>query len=98
MVAAGGDLDPLVRTGLARNPVYQPVVSRDPAGPPTGKVPFERLRFPKADKKPAPGVLDEEVHLRQHIRVGVGPMPVIVPAVFGKVDLHSSAAALEAAP
>lgn len=63
MKPALGDLDPLILPRTPLNPVDQTMFSRNPTGPPSGKLTFQRLRLAQPLKRMPPYILDQGIDL-----------------------------------
>ena len=54
-----------LRVATAAHPVHQPMFAIDPAGPPAGQVPAERLGLPGAAKRVTLAFLDQHIDASQ---------------------------------
>ncbi|GBR38221.1 hypothetical protein AA11826_1791 [Komagataeibacter oboediens DSM 11826] len=63
MKPALGNLDPLIFSRAALNPVDQTMFPRNPPGPPPGKLPLQWFRLPYPLKRMPPYILDQGINL-----------------------------------
>ena len=88
MISALDDLDALVLSFSALNSVHQPMLTRNPAGPPAREVAFEGLRLAKSAKRCAPDILDDFIQAFMEVCVRARPVQVIVPPIIAKMNLQ----------
>ncbi|KXV16679.1 hypothetical protein AD932_00970 [Gluconobacter oxydans] len=63
MKPALGNLDPLILPRAPLDPVDQTMFSRNPTGPPPGKLTFQWFRFAQPLKRMPPYILDQGIDL-----------------------------------
>jgi hypothetical protein len=57
VIPALDNFEALVFAFPALNPIYQPVLASDPAGPPAGEIAFQRFRLTYSGERRPPHVL-----------------------------------------
>jgi hypothetical protein len=89
MISALDDLDALVLSFSALNPVHQTVLTRDPAGPPAREVAFQCFWLAEPAERCPPHIFNYLVEASMKVRVRVRPVQVIVPTIIAEMDLQA---------
>src|SRR5580704_9763856 len=83
-------LDDLQQFGVAAgDPVYEPVLAGDAAGPPAGEAVLQRLRLAEPLEGIAADVTDEVVDALQDFRIVPLPVDIVFPGFVRPQKPHS---------